>query len=91
MIALGAELIEVDAAPSSSDNHYPKVARRLAEEKAKTEPNGAIWANQFDNVANRQGIWRRRAQKSGAIPKAQSMALSAPLGRAVRSAVSRWR
>jgi cysteine synthase len=66
VIALGAELIEVDAAPSSSDNHYPKVARRLAEEKAKTEPNGAIWANQFDNIANRQGhldttgpeIWR---------------------------------
>ena len=53
--ALGAELVEVDAAPAASDNHYPKVARRIAEEKAKTEPNGAIWANQFDNVANRQG------------------------------------
>lgn len=66
VIALGAELVEVDAAPAASENHYPKVARRLAEEKAKTEPNGAIWANQFDNVANRQGhidttsqeIWR---------------------------------
>ncbi len=66
VVSLGAELIEVDAAPAASDNHYPKVARRLAEEKAKTEPNGAIWANQFDNVANRQGhydttgpeIWR---------------------------------
>lgn len=64
--ALGAELVEVDAVPAASDNHYPKVARRIAEEKAKTEPNGAIWANQFDNVANRQGhidttapeIWR---------------------------------
>lgn len=64
--ALGAELVEVDAAPASSDSHYPKVARRLAEEKARTEPNGAIWANQFDNIANRQGhidttapeIWR---------------------------------
>jgi cysteine synthase A len=63
---LGAELVEVDAAPAASDNHSPKVARRIAEEKAKTEPNGAIWANQFDNVANRQGhidttgpeIWR---------------------------------
>ena len=55
VIALGAELVEVDAAPASSDNHYPKVARRIAEEKSKTEPNGAIWANQFDNVANRQG------------------------------------
>lgn len=64
--ALGAELVEVDAAPAASDNHYAKVARRLAEEKNRTEPNGAIWANQFDNVANRQGhidttaeeIWR---------------------------------
>lgn len=66
VIALGAELVEVDAAPAASDNHYPKVARRLAEEKAHTEPNGAIWANQFDNIANRQAhidttgpeIWR---------------------------------
>lgn len=66
VIALGAQLVEVDAAPAASENHYPKVARRLAEEKAKTEPNGAIWANQFDNIANRQGhidttapeIWR---------------------------------
>jgi cysteine synthase A len=83
VIALGAELVEVDAAPAASDNHYPKVARRIAEEKARTDhfgwwarglavdrappdPNGAIWANQFDNVANRQGhidttaqeIWR---------------------------------
>ena len=64
--ALGAELVEVDAAPAASENHYPKVARRLAEEKARTEPHGAIWANQFDNIANRQGhidttapeIWR---------------------------------
>lgn len=66
VIALGAELVQVDPAPAASDNHYPKVARRIAEEKAKSEPNGAIWANQFDNVANRQGhidttapeIWR---------------------------------
>jgi cysteine synthase A len=66
VIALGAELVEVDAAPAASENHYPKVARRMAEEKAKTEPNGAFWANQFDNIANRQGhidttaqeIWR---------------------------------
>ena len=55
VIALGAELLEVDAAPAASDNHFTKIARRIAEEKAKTEPNGAIWANQFDNVANRQG------------------------------------
>jgi cysteine synthase A len=58
VVALGAELVEVDAAKPSDDNHYPKVARRIAEEKAKSEPNGAIWANQFDNVANQQGHFR---------------------------------
>lgn len=66
VVALGAELVLVDAVKASDDNHYPKVARRMAEERAKTEPNGAIWANQFDNIANRQGhidttapeIWR---------------------------------
>ena len=66
VIALGAELVEVDAVPYASPNHYTKVAKRLAEEKNRSEPHGAIWANQFDNVANRQGhidttapeIWR---------------------------------
>jgi cysteine synthase A len=51
---LGAELVEVDAAPYSSPNNYVRYSGRLAEEKAASEPNGAIWANQFDNVANRQ-------------------------------------
>src|SRR6185295_7921856 len=55
VISLGAELVEVDPAPAASDNHYTKISRRLAEEKARSEPNGAIWANQFDNIANRQG------------------------------------
>lgn len=55
VLSLGAELVEVDPAPLASDGHYTKVSRRIAEERAKTEPNGAIWANQFDNVANRQG------------------------------------
>lgn len=50
----GAELIEVDALPFSNPNNYVHYSRRLAEERAATEPNGAIWANQFDNVANRQ-------------------------------------
>ncbi len=58
VIALGAELVEVDAAPASSPDHYPKVAKRIAEEKNRTEPTGAIWANQFDNVANRQGHYQ---------------------------------
>ncbi len=50
----GAELVEVPAAPYKNPNNYVRYSGRLAEELAKTEPNGAIWANQFDNVANRQ-------------------------------------
>jgi len=67
VIALGAELVQVDPAPAASDAHFTQVARRMAEAKATSEPNGAIWANQFDNIANRQGhidttgpeIWRQ--------------------------------
>ncbi len=51
----GAELVEVPAVPYSNPNNYVKVSGRLADQLAKTEPNGAIWANQFDNVANRDG------------------------------------
>ncbi len=51
---LGAELVEVDAVPYSNPDNYVRYSGRLAEELARTEPNGAIWANQFDNVANRQ-------------------------------------
>jgi cysteine synthase len=51
----GAELVEVPAVPYSNPNNYVKVSGRLAERLAQSEPNGAIWANQFDNVANRQG------------------------------------
>ena len=50
---LGAELVEVDAVPYSNPDNYVRYSGRLAEELAKTEPNGAIWANQFDNTANR--------------------------------------
>jgi cysteine synthase A len=65
----GAELVEVPAVPYSNPNNYVKLSGRLAKQLAKTEPNGAIWANQFDNVANRQGhvettgpeIWRQTA------------------------------
>ena len=63
----GAELVEVPAVPYSNPNNYVKLSGRLAEQLAKSENNGAIWANQFDNVANRQGhvettgpeIWRQ--------------------------------
>jgi len=51
----GAELVEVPAVPYSNPNNYVKVSGRLAEQLAKSETKGAIWANQFDNVANRQG------------------------------------
>jgi cysteine synthase A len=50
----GADLIQVPAAPYSNPNNFVRYSERLAEKLAKTEPNGAIWANQFDNVANRQ-------------------------------------
>ncbi len=50
---LGARLVEVPAVPYRNPNNYVKYSARLAAELARTEPNGAIWANQFDNVANR--------------------------------------
>ena len=50
----GAELIEVPAVPYKDDNNYIKYSGRLAQELAETSENGAVWANQFDNVANRQ-------------------------------------
>lgn len=64
---MGAELVEVPAVPYKNPNNYVKLSARLAEQIAKTDPNGAIWANQFDNVANRQAhiettgpeIWRQ--------------------------------
>ncbi|MCQ0970403.1 cysteine synthase A [Paracoccus sp. TK19116] len=50
----GATLVEVPAAPYKNPNNYVRYSGRLAEELAKTEPKGAIWANQFDNTANRR-------------------------------------
>jgi cysteine synthase A len=60
---LGAELIEVPAVPYKNPNNYVKVSGRLAEQLAKSEPEGAIWANQFDNIANRDGHIRTTAQE----------------------------
>jgi cysteine synthase A len=67
----GADLREVKAVPYKDPNNYVKLSGRLAEEFAKTHSEGAIWANQFDNVANRQGhvettgpeIWRQTEGK----------------------------
>src|SRR5690606_16351187 len=52
---LGAELIEVPAAPYRNPNNYVRLSGRLAEQLAASDPNGGVWANQFDNVANREG------------------------------------
>src|SRR5579863_10665359 len=67
----GAELVEVDAVPYADPNNYVRYSGRLAEELNEKEPAGAIWANQFDNVANRAAhiegtgpeIWRQTEGK----------------------------
>jgi cysteine synthase A len=50
----GAELVEVDAVPYANEMNYVKYSGRLAQEFDTAEPAGAVWANQFDNVANRE-------------------------------------
>lgn len=50
----GADLVQVPAAPYRNPNNYVRYSERLAAKLNETEPNGAIWANQFDNIANRQ-------------------------------------
>ena len=55
---VGADLRPVPAVPYKDPNNYVKLSGRLAEELARTEPNGAIWANQFDNTSNRAGHYR---------------------------------
>jgi cysteine synthase A len=54
----GAELREVPALPYKDPGNYVRVSERIAEELRETNPNGVIWANQFDNVANRLGHYR---------------------------------
>lgn len=51
---LGVELIQVPAVAYREANNYVKISGRIAEYLAATDPSGAIWANQFDNIANRQ-------------------------------------
>lgn len=72
---LGAELTLVPTVPYKDPNHYTKVSQRLAEEYAAKEPNGAIWADQFNNIANReihasttgQEIWQQTDGKVDAF------------------------
>ena len=54
----GAELILVPALPYSDPGNYVRYSGRLTAKLAETEPNGAVWANQFDNLANRDGHYR---------------------------------
>src|SRR5207249_11149524 len=71
----GAELRLVPAVPYKDPGNYVRVSGRLAEELARVEPNGALWANQFDNVANRRAhyettgpeIWRQTDGKVDAF------------------------
>ncbi len=70
---MGAHLVEVPAVPYKNPNNYVKYSARLAAALNETLPEGAIWANQFDNVANRQGhiettaeeIWSQTGDKVG--------------------------
>ncbi|WP_319774023.1 cysteine synthase A [Breoghania sp.] len=89
----GATLVEVPAAPYKNPNNYVKVSGRLAAQLAKTEPNGAVWANQFDNVANRRAhiettgpeIWEQTAGKvDGFICAAGSGGTLAGVGLALK-------
>ncbi|CAN5117447.1 cysteine synthase A [soil metagenome] len=76
--SLGARLVEVDAAPFSSPNHFVHYSGRLAAELNASEVNGAIWSNQFDNLANREAhysttgpeIWAQTAGKIDAFVSA---------------------
>ncbi|MEM7709386.1 MAG: cysteine synthase A [Pseudomonadota bacterium] len=89
----GATLVEVPAKPYKDPNNYIKYSSRLADDLAKTEPNGAIWANQFDNVANRQAhvdstgpeIWDQTGGKvDGFICAAGSGGTVAGVGRVLQ-------
>lgn len=59
----GAELREVPAVPAADPNHYIRVSERIALELTESEPNGVVWANQFDNVANRQAHYDSTGQE----------------------------
>ena len=84
----GAELKEVPAVPYRDPQNYIKISGRLAEELNQNDPNGAIWANQFDNVANRQAhyettgpeIWKQTEGKVDAFSNGISQGTELTLG-----------
>lgn len=63
IVLMGAELIQVPAVPYANPDNYIKISGRLADQLAKTESAGAIWANQFDNTANRDGHIKTTARE----------------------------
>jgi cysteine synthase A len=90
----GAELVQVPAVPYSNPNNYVKYSGRLAAKLAHSDPNGAIWANQFDNTANRQAhiettgpeIWQQTGGKvDGFICSVGSGGTAAGVGMALQS------
>ena len=88
---VGAELIEVPAVPYSNPNNYVKYSGRLAETLAQSDPKGAIWANQFDNVANRRGHYETTGPEIYEATGGRSTASSARSARAARWPASAWR
>lgn len=89
----GAQLVEVPAVPYKNPNNFVHYSARLAGELAKSEPNGAVWANQFDNTANRQAhiettgpeIWEQTGGKvDGFICAAGSGGTIAGIGMALQ-------
>lgn len=89
----GAQLVEVPAVPYKNPNNFVHYSARLADELAKSEPNGVIWANQFDNTANRQAhiettgpeIWEQTGGKvDGFICAAGSGGTIAGIGMALQ-------
>ena len=60
---LGAELIEVDAVPYSNPNNYVKLSKKIAEDLVDSNPNGVLWANQFDNTINTESHVKTTAQE----------------------------
>ena len=81
----GAQLREVPAVPYSDPDNYVHVAERLAAELAAGEPNGVLYANQWDNLSNRQGHFRSTGPRSGGRPRVASTASPARSARAARS------
>ena len=81
----GADLVEVDAAPYSSDMNYVKYSGRLAADLDARQPNGAVWANQFDNVANREAHLQTDGKVDGFICAVGSGGTLAGVAQALRA------